>query len=242
MSGESSLWKPYRLQPRGDSATSAEQVGPCGPCWAPSRRVTSSCRHIGALVACPLYSVSVANVVVRRRASSALRCAWYVRMRPAAITSEKAGLESVPYAQSADDAGSKGVTLANFGVLMGSMAWGTDECKAMEGTYASESSEPHPSDTILDRVAELSFAGTSCCRAIQTLQLLSRRREGCWLSRRRCMDGRERLWMTGSRCGQWTMPRRLRSLVGRRSDLRKPAISNLSCSIKRDRSRLRRRQ
>ena len=27
-------------------------------------------------------------------------------------------------------------------------------------------------------------------------------------------------WMTRSCCGQWTMPRRLRSLVGRRSDLR----------------------
>ena len=52
-------------------------------------------------------------------------------MRQVAITSEKARLESVPYAQSGDDAGSKGVTLANFGVLMGSMVWGAGECKAI---------------------------------------------------------------------------------------------------------------
>ena len=48
----------------------------------------------------------------------------------------------MPYAQSGDDAGSKRATLANFVVLMGSMVWGTGKCKAMEGTYASESQNP----------------------------------------------------------------------------------------------------
>ena len=102
----------------------------------------------------PYHLCFVAEVVGRRRASSANRCAWSARMRPAAITSEKAGLESVRYAQSGVDAGCKGVTLANLGMLMGPMVLGTGEFKAMEGTYASESSEPHPLDTILYRVAE----------------------------------------------------------------------------------------
>ena len=147
MSGESLLLKRYRLQRRVASATNAVQVGPCGSGWAPSQ-VMNSCRPAAALAAADHQCF----VVGRRCASSAHGCAWSATMRMAAITSE-----SVPSAQSGDDAGSTGVTLANFGMLMGSMVWGTGECKAMEGTYASESSDPHPSDTILDPVDQTSL-------------------------------------------------------------------------------------
>ena len=90
MSGESLLLKPYRT------------VGPCGSGLAPSRQVMNSCRPIAALAA--YHLCFVAEVVGRRCASSAHRCAWSARMRTADIASEKAGLESVPYAQSGDDA------------------------------------------------------------------------------------------------------------------------------------------
>ena len=131
---------------------SAGQVEPCGSGSAPSRPVMSSCRHIAALVANP--PCFVAEAVTKRCASSAHRYAWFARMELIATPSEKAGLEPVPYAQSGVEVGSKGVTLASFGALVISLVWGTGVCRAMEDTYAASSSDSHPSDTILDRVAE----------------------------------------------------------------------------------------
>ena len=171
-------------------------------------RVSDECRagrawrHRGTIAALAAsYQCFVAEVVGRRCASSAHRCAWSARMGMAAITSEKAGLESVPYAQSGDDAGRKGVTLANFGMLMGPWFGAPASAKPWRARM-------HVRVLMLvlrtrfwiglSRAVSPNFAELHVAerfRVYSCLHVLGRRNAGWWLSSRGCLDG------SNSSCG-----------------------------------------
>ena len=134
-----------------------------------------SCQPTAALVAFCLSCKDAA----RQCASSARRCAWCVRTRLGATTSEKvawtaglpepelqisvrnertsecycggAGLESGPYAFTRGGALDGGVTPTSLAALFLLVVWGTEVCSATENPRPAGESL---ADTILDRVAE----------------------------------------------------------------------------------------